>query len=252
MYKTESSQLSEVAHIFSDSTRVRILILLMEAERNGETTSNIVSQLGVLQPRISSHLSILQKYGLIRAIKRGRHRIYVANSMKVAPIMRNFASLATQSTRTHLPSASEGVRAPRPDAPIRICRTCYDHLAGIAGVELLDRMLRAGWVHEEKKNRDDKQKTRPLYVVSRSGLKALHDRGVNVEDAMRSSRLFAYGCLDWTERRPHLGGSLGNVVLNSILSHGYVERMKGTRALKLSKPISNWIRRTPQGARRLI
>jgi DNA-binding transcriptional ArsR family regulator len=240
MHKTESAQLSEIASIFSDSTRVRILTLLVEAEQNGETTSDIVSQLGVLQPRISSHLSILRKYGLIRASKRGRQRIYFANSKKVVPIMRDFAALASQNSRTLFFSNSKPARAPKSDSQIRLCRSCYDHLAGIAGVELLDQILHEGWLYEDKGNTDGKQ-SKTLYIVSESGLKALRNRGVDIDAAMSSNRLFAYGCVDWTERRPHLGGSLGSVVLDSILSRDYVERMKGTRALKLVKPISTWI-----------
>ncbi|MDG6994287.1 MAG: helix-turn-helix transcriptional regulator [Nitrososphaerota archaeon] len=239
----ESKRIAKVAGTFSDTTRVRIMILLMNKKQSGGlTTMNIAAQLGVLQPRVSSHLAILLKYGLISVAKRGRQRIYTLNSIKVNPILKDLAILSPPSyskTFFSLPS-SKSTRKARPDLAIRQCRTCYDHLAGIAGVELLDQILRAGWVRKVNQRPNGKA-DRILYRLSQSGLKSLRDRGVDVDQAMRSNRTFAYGCLDWTERRPHLGGSLGKAVLNSVLSRGIVMRMKETRALKLMKPISTWI-----------
>ncbi len=134
----------------------------------------------------------------------GRQRIYSANSIKVDPIFRAL-SVSTVDRKTKL-SSSHNTGRPTSNLAIRQCRTCYDHLAGVAGVDLLNEMLRLRWLRKSK----IKGKSGNInYELCESGLQSLKARGVDVEGAINSSRLFAYGCLDWTERIPHLGGSLG-------------------------------------------
>ena len=131
------------------------------------------------------------------------------------------------------PQAASEVRR---DSGLRRARTCYDHLAGVAGVGLLDEMLSRGWFREEKVHRT-------LYRLTGNGECDLLRLGVDVPWAAAQRRPFAYGCLDWTERRYHLRGSLAAAILTALSSSGTVGRTAGTRTVALERPISNWLKR---------
>jgi hypothetical protein len=81
----------------------------------------------------------------------------------------------------------------------------------------------------------------PGYELTRAGARALARRGVDVDGARASRRRFATACLDWTERRPHLGGALGAAVLGALCARGYVQRRPRGRDVKLTKPLARWL-----------
>lgn len=231
-----SERIAEIAGVFSDPTRIRIITLLSN-NKNGLTTMGIATHLDILQPRISSHLAILLKYRLISVETRGRQRIYTLNSKKTVPILRDIASISSPDQTEKISTAPRSARQTA-SYSMRQCRSCYDHLAGVAGVNLLDEIMKAGWLSVTSRKQDRKTGKKVFYRITESGSKSLRERGVDVGRAQESSRTFAYGCLDWTERRPHLGGALGKAILDSLFARGIVERMNGTRALKLVEPIS--------------
>jgi DNA-binding PadR family transcriptional regulator len=88
---------------------------------------------------------------------------------------------------------------------MRQTRTCYDHLAGVAGLQLLDAMLQCGWLEPQ----ESEENSRSLYHLTPQGTQALQERGVDVIRAAQTRRRFAFGCMDWTERRVHLAGCWG-------------------------------------------
>ena len=120
--------------------------------------------------------------------------------------------------------------------PIRRARTCYDHLAGIAGVQLLDELLRRNWLAVTDANGN-----RPQYGVTPAGVHAFLARGVDLGRARTSRRLFAFGCLDWSERRPHLAGALGAAVLDALAAAGVVQPAADSRAVTMVQPLSIWL-----------
>ena len=227
----DSSRIARIAGALAEPTRVRILLLLMKGEA---TTMDISARLGVLQPRISSHLSILLKYALVSVGERGRQRIYSVDFSTMGPLLSNLSTLAVHPRR-RAPLSLVASELRESNEALRRCRTCYDHLAGVAGVELLDKMVQAGWLYKTRESGKG-------YDLTQLGATSLAERGLDIERAKRANRIFAYACMDWTERRPHLGGSLGSATLSSLLASGFAERMKGTRALRLLRPISTWTR----------
>jgi DNA-binding transcriptional ArsR family regulator len=236
----ESEKIAEFAGIFSDASRVKIITLLMQ-ERQGMTTMDISTRLGLLQPRVSSHLSILLGHGIVSVADIGRQRIYTIGSKKIISLLKALATLSIPSKQTTFLVSPGAIKEVRNNSAIRQCRSCYDHLAGVAGVELLEEMLRSRWLLKDP-NLQKRQDDKTYYQLTKFGTKSLMERGVDVDQARESDRTFAYGCIDWTERQPHLGGSLGSAVLNSILSEGIIERKPRTRALKLVKPIASWLK----------
>lgn len=144
------------------------------------------------------------------------------------------------------PPSPHAAREVRRNSPLRQARTCYTHLAGVAGVVLADALLSRGWIEEAGVSRG-----RVDYRLTPSGEKALIGRGVVIPVPSRTKR-YAYGCVDWTERRYHLAGALGAAILERLFADGVVARLPesaGTtpsnrnclRALKLHQPLETWL-----------
>ena len=217
-----------VADALADSSRLAILAALLEGEA---TVSELAARLGLAQPRVSTHLARLRASGLVTPAAVGRHRTYRVDAARVKPLLD--ALYASGPAAVPRPSKHAG-RERRLDSPLRRARTCYDHLAGVAGVALLETMRKRGWMEA----RDDDG---PGYALTSSGVRAFARRGVDVDSARASRRRFATACLDWTERRPHLGGALGAAVLGALCARGYVRRRPRGRDVKLTKPLARWL-----------
>src|SRR5207244_2263803 len=110
----------------------------------------------------------------------------------------------------------------------------YDHLAGVVGVQLLAALCQRGWLEVQAD-------PRPTYELTSPGIQACAARGVDIVQSRTARRAFAYGCLDWTERRPHLGGALGAAVLAALIAHGIVQREQAARTVVLLKPLTAWL-----------
>lgn len=121
--------------------------------------------------------------------------------------------------------------------PLRQARTCYNHLAGVAGVGLLDEMLRRAWLGCVTEGE------RPQFELTSLGALALVERGVDLSALQHSGRRLAYGCPDWTEGRPHLAGSLASAILASLIAAGIIEPEPHSRAVRQSQPVSVWLDR---------
>jgi DNA-binding transcriptional ArsR family regulator len=218
-----------VARALADPARLAILAALLEGEA---TVSELAARLGLPQPRVSTHLARLRDAALVAPASLGRHRAYRVIAARVKPLLD--ALYATGPAAVTRPSAHAG-RERRRDTPLRRARTCYDHLAGVAGVALLEAMRRQRWVIARAAGG-------PGYALTRAGRRALERRGVDLEAAGASRRRFATACLDWTERRPHLGGALGAAVLTSLRARGYVARGGRGRAVRVVRPLTAWLK----------
>jgi DNA-binding transcriptional ArsR family regulator len=219
-----------VAGALADPARLALLAALLQGEA---TVSELAARLDLAQPRVSTHLARLRAAGLVTPVALGRHRAYGVDAARVKPLLD--ALYATGPAAVARPSALAG-RERRRDTPLRRARTCYDHLAGVAGVGLLETMRKRTWVVEHG---DD----RPGYALTPAGARALERRGVKLDDAHASRRQFATACLDWTERRPHLGGALGAEVLAALKARGYVRRAPGGRVVRITRPLIGWLGR---------
>jgi hypothetical protein len=130
--------------------------------------------------------------------------------------------------------AIAAAREVRRDTPLRRARTCYDHLAGVAGVALLDALLARGWLVAAPAGQ---------YQLTAAGERALASRGVDVAAARAARRPLARGCQDWTERRPHLAGALGAALLGALQRQGVLRRAPGGRVVAVAVPLETWLAR---------
>jgi DNA-binding transcriptional ArsR family regulator len=222
-------QVAQVAAALADPVRLALLAALVDGEA---TVNELGERLRLAQPRVSSHLARLREVGLVRPVTMGRHRAYRVERERVTPLLD--ALYATGPAAVTRPSTRAG-RERRRDSPLRRARTCYDHLAGVAGVALVETMQKRRWVRAD-------QGDGPSFALTPAGERALARRGVDLDSARTSRRRFATACLDWTERRPHLGGALGAAVLEALRARGYVRRRRG-RELSLVKPLAGWLGR---------
>jgi DNA-binding transcriptional ArsR family regulator len=230
-------RLVRVLRALADEVRLRLLQWLLEGDA---TVSDLADRLGLDQPRVSTHLAALREAGLVLAHAAGRQRVYHVDAQRIAALLEVVTALALGDppAAEPAPASPAAGRLVRRDAPLRHARTCYDHLAGVAGVQLLDALVRRGWLLAQEQGR------RTTYTLSPGGERALQGRGVDVSTARRARRMFAFACLDWTERRPHLGGALGAAILTTLVGAGIARRHDAAdpgRSVVLLRPLEHWL-----------
>jgi DNA-binding transcriptional ArsR family regulator len=204
---------SRVAAAIGEPARARILCCLMDGRARTSTELAVVAD--VSPSTASAHLGRLRADGLILLQTQGRHRYYTLGGPQVAQVLEGLLVLAGSAGQSW---------APRTPARLHLARTCYDHLAGTLGVELHDRLVSQGWLRVRDGAYD-------LTPEGGGGLKAL---GIEVDALKGLRRKLACACLDWSERRCHLGGALGAALLDAALRRKWVSRETDGRALLIS------------------
>jgi hypothetical protein len=101
---------------------------------------------------------------------------------------------------------------------------CYDHLAGVLGVRIAEAMTRRGYLVLEDEGGQ----------VTDSGQRFLAEFGIDTYVAGKGRRHLCRACLDWTERRPHIGGAIGAALADRLLALGWITRAKDSRAVALT------------------
>jgi DNA-binding transcriptional ArsR family regulator len=233
MNRSPEQSIAERALLLSDPSRVAILSALSIEPL---TVSELTARVGAPQPRISSHLSILREAGWIEVDIDGRQRRYRITSPSIVEALETLAKV--DGPRSAESRKSRHYRKPNPDQPMRHARTCYDHLAGVAGVTLCNAFLSRGWIEPITGDRGTFQ---PGYALTEPGREAMSSRGVVIPMDERQRRRFAYACPDWTEPGPHIGGALGAAILQRLVGVGVVTRLPGDRSVRLSGDLDAWL-----------
>jgi len=216
-----AADIAPVAALMADPARAAMLGALLGGT---QLSAGELSQLaGVSPATASAHLARLLDGGLVAVTRQGRHRYYRLAGHEVATVIEALAQISPVRPVRSLRQSQEA-------AALAQARTCYDHLAGQAGVELLDALLRAGVLNGNGSGAD------VAYEVTAEGAERLAGFGVDVVQVRRSRRRFAGACLDWTQRRPHLNGALGAAVTGRLLELGWIERGPSRRAVKITGP----------------
>ncbi|MEC8857451.1 MAG: hypothetical protein VX664_08685 [Chloroflexota bacterium] len=134
--------------------------------------------------------------------------------------------------------SAQAEREVRRNTSLRQARTCYGHLAGVAGVALMDELLGLELLEE---GQQPVSGNRISYELTPKGLQTMDELGVDLSATAKSNGTFAFGCLDWTERGHHLGGSLGRAVTAYLSERGLVGRTPGTREVTLWRSPRFWL-----------
>jgi DNA-binding transcriptional ArsR family regulator len=222
MSEPYGSDIAPVAALFADRTRAAMLTVLLDGRPL--SAGELARTAGVSAATASSHLGKLLEGELVSMVKQGRHRYYRLNGAEVASVIEAL-SLISPAVRVR------SLRQSRQAAALGQARTCYDHLAGRAGVALFAAMRDGGLIEAEG---DDDDPARSAYEVTDKGRERLERIGVDLAAVQASRRRFAGHCLDWTERRPHLNGALGAAVAAALIERGWFERGACRRSLVLT------------------
>jgi DNA-binding transcriptional ArsR family regulator len=195
-----------------------MLYCLMDGHARTSTELAIVAE--VSPSTASVHLKRLKMERLIKVLVQGKHRYYSLDGPHVASVLEGLSVLGGSSQNafdTFVPNTPHRLRA---------ARTCYDHMAGTAGVLLHDRLHEIGWLASGGGT---------AYELTPGGAKAFASLGIDLEATRGLRRRFACACLDWSERRPHMGGALGAALLNLALKRKWVTQDLDSRALSITR-----------------
>jgi DNA-binding transcriptional ArsR family regulator len=200
--------------MLADGTRATVCLALLDGR--AWTATELAKLAGVSRPTISEHLNLLVDGGLLAEVRQGRHRYVRLAGPETAELLEGLAALAPRRTEI----ANSLSAASRRDAFAR-ARTCYDHFAGKLGVALADAMTERGLIDWSEG-----------IALTPEGSDWLDELGIVVEP--RRGRPAVRSCLDVTERRPHLAGAVGAALCAHALQQGWVTRIAGGRALRVT------------------
>ncbi len=208
-----------VAALVGDPARSNMLTALMSGR--ALTASELAQEAGITPQTASSHLAKLEGGGLIEPEKQGRHRYYRLSDPDVAGVLEGLAGLAARAGHMR-------VRTGPKDPALRRARICYDHLAGDLGVQMLDSMKQQKLLRQKKQDIElTTEGTRFLEKNLQISTDALH----------HPRRPVCKACLDWSERRHHLAGTLGAAIMSRFTELKWAARNSapGSRVINFSR-----------------
>jgi DNA-binding transcriptional ArsR family regulator len=205
-------QFIKTATLIGDATRASILWNLLDGK--AFTATELAIAVETSAQNISMHLGKLLDADLISVEKQGRHKYYRFSNKEVAYAVEAMANLIP---KPEISAKKKTENYP----PIKYCRTCYDHLAGKIGVALAESLLQQKIIIEKNNT----------FEISPEGEKWFSDFGVNIGDAKKQKRIFLKPCLDWSERRYHIAGSVGTLLLNKMLEQDWIRRTANSRVI---------------------
>jgi DNA-binding transcriptional ArsR family regulator len=208
-----------VAALVGDPARANILTALMTGR--ALTASELAHQAGVMPQTASSHLAKLEAGGLIVQEKQGRHRYYRLSDPDVASVLEGLEGLAARAGHMR-------VRTGPKDPALRRARVCYDHLAGDLGVQMLDSMKRQRLVQQRKQD---------IELTAEGEQFLTRTLQISADALAHPRRPLCRACLDWSERRHHLAGTLGAAMLNRFTELKWAARdaAPGSRVVNFTR-----------------
>jgi DNA-binding transcriptional ArsR family regulator len=211
--------ISRVAALLGEPARANMLTALMDGR--ALTASELAHAAGVALPTASGHLAQLADARLVELEKQGRHRYYRLSGADVAAVIEGLMGLAQRT-------GAMPTRTGPKDSALRGARLCYDHLAGETGVALYEALVRNGWIAPGQA------------APTAAGRERFRRFGIDIAGLEAQRRPLCRDCLDWSERRSHLGGALGAALLSELERRRWLRR-QGGRVVAI----------TPEGSREL-
>lgn len=208
---------SKIAAAIGEPARARMLYCLLDGRARTGTELAVVAD--VSPSTASVHLQRLKTERLVKAIAQGKHRYYSLVGANVAAALEALNVLAGAPRPPFVPSTPNRLRA---------ARTCYDHIAGSLGVSLHDRFHALGWLSHNSPTGENE------CDLTAKGIKAFEHLGIDVHATRALRRRFAYSCIDWSERRPHLGGALAAALFKVALRRKWFLQNLYNRALEVT------------------
>jgi DNA-binding transcriptional ArsR family regulator len=214
----EGPSIAIVASLAGEPARANMLSALLSGK--ALTASELAAEAGVTLQTASSHLSKLESGGLVSSLKQGRHRYFRLAASDVAEMLEAMTGVAARAGHVR-------TRTGPKDPAMRKARVCYDHLAGEMGVRLFDSLVARGNLTARSGD----------VRLTRRGEAFLQEFGIELAAFASPRRPLCRVCLDWSQRRHHLAGQVGDALLQRICALGWARRERTGRTLQF----------TPQG-----
>ncbi|MGW5002042.1 ArsR/SmtB family transcription factor [Streptomyces hydrogenans] len=218
-----ASELAAFAALFAEESRAAMVLALLDGR--AWTAGELARHARVAPSTATEHLGKLVAGGVLTEERQGRHRYVRLAGPGIAQLVEELAARAGPGA-DEAPRSLAAVNAGRAMAR---GRTCYDHLAGRLGIAVTDALTARGLLLQDTG-----------FALTDRGLEWFADLGVPL--VRKGRRPLARGCLDWTERRPHLAGIAGAALCAHVLDSGWCVRIGSGRAVKV----------TPAGERALL
>jgi DNA-binding transcriptional ArsR family regulator len=207
--------MAEVASLVGDPARANILCALLGGR--ALTATELSFAAGVSPQTASGHLGKLLAAKLVLLMKQGRHRYYRLSGPHIGHMLESIMAVALTAPPRFQPASKR-------DETLRRARTCYDHIAGLLGVRLAERLSEREFVILGAEAGE----------VTPAGEDFLAELGIDLTAARTKRRVFCRPCVDWTERVPHIGGSVGAALANRCFEMNWIERVGDSRALTIT------------------
>ena len=211
----EGPDITRLAALIGDPARSNILCALMGGK--ALTAGELAAEAGITPATASSHLAQLTEADLLWPRKQGRHRYYALKGAEVAEAIEALTNLA--AAKGHMRCRT----GPR-DAGLREARVCYDHLAGSRAVRMFESLAQRGFMTVRMDE----------IALTDAGADFVAGLGVDMGRLGRLRRPLCRVCLDWSERRSHLGGALGAALLQRFQATGWIRRTEGSREVSFT------------------
>ena len=209
------NKFKQIASLIGDPTRASIMWTLLDGKALTATELAIVADTS--PQNISMHLTKLVQADLLCVESQGRHRYYKFSRKEIAYAIEAMVNLIPHAT------ALKNINTENIPA-IKHCRTCYDHLAGKVGVAVTDSLLQQKIIIDLNN----------VFELSKKGENWFADFGIDVTGLKEQRRSFLRPCLDWSERRQHISGSLAASLLDKMFLADWIRRTKNSRAIVIT------------------
>jgi DNA-binding transcriptional ArsR family regulator len=200
-----------VSSLIGEPARARMLWSLLDGR--SYTATELAFAADISTTSASNHLGKMLEADLLRVDIQGRHRYFSFARPEVAYAIESLAGLVDKPAKlTSDEKAGNG---------IKYCRSCYDHLAGHVGVQITEAMEKKKLIRKFEKE----------YLISKEGWKWLATFGIRQAELKHNRRVLARQCLDWSERKPHLAGQLGALILTYMIEKNWLRKVQFSREL---------------------
>jgi DNA-binding transcriptional ArsR family regulator len=208
--------IAEIAGLVGEPARATMLSALLDGR--ALTATELAYAARVTPQTASTHLAKLSDAGLLTPVRNGRYRYFRLAALKVTQMLDGIMAVALEHRPRYRPLSRQAKE-------LHYARVCYDHLAGRLSVDLADFFtVREYIVFDDE-----------VTEITVDGMRFLGEFGVDLSAGTKRRHL-CRSCLDWTERRPHIGGATGAALANRCFDLGWTERMKHSRAVIVTAP----------------
>lgn len=212
----EGPDIARTAALIGDPARANILTALMSGK--ALTATELAHEAGITAQTCSWHLSKLETGGLLNRRRQGRHNFFSLASDEVAQVLEGLMGLAAGAGELR-------TRTGPKDAALRKARVCYNHLAGEMGIRLFDSLVERDFITH---------RTGAL-ALTPAGAEFVREFGIDLDRLEAGKPVLCRECLDWSERKSHLAGSLGRALLSRIETLGWAQRDPATRVVAFTR-----------------